>query len=317
MYHLAEEIIDLITPGFLGSCWYGKYHYLEPWVGCEHNCTYCYTRSRKVVHNTLNNYKTTFENPVLLHAKDELLALIEKSIKQHQVKILKLCRYTDIFTPCFVTNGLAYEVLKTICESDVERIIITTKGIPNDPIISLMEEYKNKFSYNVVVKPECEDALDPNLPERQKRLELFKKVKQIGVASTIHMDPLAFSVLHKQKQWQEFIAELKDYDVDRVMFSYLFLDAVIIQYLRDALPGESLSKLLSMFDIGAGYHLPDYVDQPLIYMNSDLRKQHAMMLAKLLDSNDIDYVLCSLKSAQDNFSVSSRSCNLCDGTFYA
>ena len=52
---MAEESLELFSPGCLGTCWYGKYHYVEPWAGCSHGCQYCYARLRTPVIDKLRD----------------------------------------------------------------------------------------------------------------------------------------------------------------------------------------------------------------------------------------------------------------------
>jgi len=132
--------IELFKKGCLGTCWYGKYHYLEPWIGCEHNCLYCYAKYRIIIKKELIKRKISFNNPETLFDRKKLIEKIKKTAFSGKIKILKLSRFTDIFTPKYVSNGLSFEILEILALSPIERIIITTKGIPSNEIINIMKK---------------------------------------------------------------------------------------------------------------------------------------------------------------------------------
>lgn len=311
-----SELVNFITPGVLGSCWCGKYHYLEPWIGCEHDCFYCYGRSRHIVNDLLTFYGTRFSKPILPFELDKVIAQILEEIKINEVQRLKLSRYTDIFTPCFVKDGSALKILEKVCETTVKRIIITTKGIPDKAIISLIKQHKDKFSYNAVVKPECEQILDANVVETEERLKILSDLNLAGVTSTVHLDPLAFSVLMSEKEWLFFLSKIKSYGLNRLMFSYLMLDDTLISYIKGKLNELKFNELLQIFATDKKFKQP-YANEELVYIKENLRSKHIEMMRRLLEELKIDYVLCSLKSLKGDGIKLGSQCNLCDGTFYA
>ncbi|KKU12116.1 MAG: hypothetical protein UX17_C0056G0002 [Parcubacteria group bacterium GW2011_GWC2_45_7] len=155
------ETLELFVPGCIGTCWYGKYHYMEPWAGCAHDCPYCYARFRSPVKNSVKNLGASFNGPRPLFPEAELLDRIEKEANSGKINILKLCRFTDMFTPEFVENGLAFKVLSVLVKSKVKRIIITTKGLPDAKLLGLIAANPEKFSYNAAVRP---SAINKNNP---------------------------------------------------------------------------------------------------------------------------------------------------------
>lgn len=311
------ETIELISKGYLTSCWGGKFYYLEPWVGCECDCHYCYKRSRQIVKNTLEQYSTAINHPVPLYPQAELLEKISKEIQKDNVNILVLGRYTDIFTPRFVKNGLAYKVLKTVCESQVKRIVITTKGVPSKNIIDLIKRNKGKFSYNAVVKPECEEKiLEPGIAPSDERLNAAGIINKAGVLTSVHMDPLVMSLKLRKKDWVTFFNYLKSFGINRVMFSYLMLDKSIISHLRNKLDANHFREIMDCFDIDREY-LYSYMDEGAIFIKPKIRKAHAVKVSRILKEQNLEFAICYLKSANDKIWYSKEKCELCDGSFYA
>ncbi|MBF0206693.1 MAG: hypothetical protein HQK53_07365 [Oligoflexia bacterium] len=313
------ETVQLITKGFLGSCWYGKYHYLEPWIGCEHNCHYCYARSRKIIQNSLALHALPFARTALYYSSlDKLLQTIQMELQQEQVKILKLCRYTDIFTPSRVTDGTANAVLKTICEkSAVERIIITTKGIPNQEIIRLMGQHPERFSYNSVILPSSEDPLHLHANVQSEQIKTAAEIKALGIKTTIHFDPICYSIFDTSSQWEDFLIKFKTASLNRVMFSYMMLDEIMKKNLAEKLDPALFQQLLSIFDKQTTVDY-SFVDEKTYYMDATIRQKHIELLAALLTKHQFEFTLCSIKSVRGvDLKSSNSNCPACTGDFYA
>lgn len=316
------EKIELCTPGTLGTCWYGKYHYLEPLVGCAHNCSYCYARSRPIVKNSLKDNHTTFHQPRLIMEREKLLTEIKKiSSAEHplKVKTVKLSRYTDIFSPPLVNDGTAYEILKIMAQGDINRIIITTKGIPDKKIISLMGTYPQKFSYNAVAKPECVVKFEQNVASVEERLLVAAQVESLGIKTTIHMDPLIPGIEDQIFEMEAFLKKLKQHNLKRVMFSYLLLNTEIIKEFNHLFSREINNKIYSQYYQQEIQMLPQQPESSYIDLLPEVKQKSVEGIVNLLQALEFDYVLCSLKSNKESLRLAHKSCkcNICDGAFYA
>jgi DNA repair photolyase len=309
------DTVSLVSPGAIGSCWYGNYNYVEPWIGCDHGCLYCYARSREVVQNTLRIMGTRFEEPALLYEEAAISEIIIRDIKRYGVKTVKLSRYTDIFSPKFVSNGMSGDIIEALTRSGVERIIITTKGAPDQRIIDTITQHPKLFSYNITIKPESENVLEPGVGSIDERMTAAAEIQRAGVLTTVHVDPILFSLYDSEHTWVEFFELLKGYGgFTRVMFSYMFLDESIIKKL--ACFGDVFNKAAYDYDLNTPFKYDD-IDKPLYYLNAGVKKRHAEMLATLLRRLGLDFVLCSLKSAEGDHGIDTKHCTLCDGGFYA
>ena len=318
------ERVQLVAPGSLGTCWYGKYHYLEPWVGCEHNCPYCYARSRMAVRNSLAELGTNFANPQPLLPRQELLEAIERQANSGQVSIFKLSRYTDIFSPRFVADGLSYEILEILAKSRVSRVIITTKGAPDRQLLELLARYPQKFSYNAACRPSS--LLDPDplpsfeknlLPLRQ-RLEAAAQAQEAGLLTTIHCDPFVAQVDDQPQALQPFLDLLESYKLKRVMWSYLLLSPTLLESMPPLVDPKLWSELLERYDLHSERQvLPGQEDTISFAQKNDVALESVDKVAKALMARNFQFVLCSLKSIRGlNLREYPRQM-LCNGTFYA
>ncbi|HNW43952.1 MAG TPA: hypothetical protein PKI19_05555 [Elusimicrobiales bacterium] len=318
------EKIQLFSPGALGTCWYGKYHYLEPWAGCGHNCPYCYARSRAAVSNTLSGLGTAFNKPVALLPEKELLSEISRQANSGKINILKLCRYTDIFTPQFVSSGLALKILDILSASKVSRVIITTKGLPDRKLLNLMSSRKEKFSYNAAARPsglrkasplaEFDAALKP----LRDRMAAAAELAAAGVQTTIHMDPFVAGIDDETETLETFLDLLRDLKLNRVMFSYLLFSEGIMGTMRAAVAPDALKKIMSDYDFSAGHKvLPGQEDSVSQSLRNEIIRASVEKTAGALDRRGFEFVLCSLKSVRGLDATKYKRNMICDGKFYA
>jgi DNA repair photolyase len=312
------DALRLVEKGTLGTCWYGNYHYVEPWAGCSHGCQYCYARWRSPVTAKLQELGATFENPAPLLPAQELPGRIADEVRRQGVSIVKLCRYTDIMNQAFVQSGLAWEVLSALARSPVRRIIVTTKGLPDDRLLALMRQHKAKFSYNAAARPAADFALEPGLPPLADRLAAAAALRRAGVQTTIHLDPLIAGVDDEMVKLRPFLDDLRRRGLLRVMFSYLLLCDPILERLRGKLPPRLLDRVTAAYDLT---HLDRYLprDAETAYYSTrpELKRASVNRVAGVLRELGFEFVLCSLKSTPGPERGQYRDARPCDGTFYA
>ena len=312
------EKLELFAKGCLGTCWYGKYHYLEPWAGCGHDCPYCYARFRSPVTDKLKELNTVFTSPKPLYPEKELLERIAATANSGEVSILKLCRYTDIFTPEFVKNGLSFKILETLTASKVGRIIITTKGLPDKKIIDLISANPKKFSYNAAARPPDRVVMERGLEPLQARLEAAAAINKAGVRTTIHMDPFVAGFDDEEGPLKNFLTGLKALGLNRVMFSYLLLCEDMVNSLAKVMEPGLLGEIKARYDIGTDrQYLPSQTETVYWSIKPEIKKDSVERTAGLLEDMGFEFVLCSLKNTPGLDTTKFKGTKLCDGKFYA
>ncbi|HOY67146.1 MAG TPA: hypothetical protein PLP29_09665 [Candidatus Ozemobacteraceae bacterium] len=318
MSEQAHEIVALLTPGCLGTCWYGKYHYLEPWAGCEHDCDYCYARYRSAVTEKLAELHTVFDRPAPLADPDRLIPELRDRLARGDVKIVKLSRYTDLFTPGQVKSGLAARLLQTLADSPVERAIITTKGLPDAACIDVMGRFPAKFSYNPVFKPAAPVSLEQHIFPLEERLNAAVELQKRGVRVTVHMDPIVPGLEDDETTLRGLLLRLREAGLRRVMFSTLLLTEPMVEDIRRRIGTEHTDRILSHFDVEASRQLlPKQGETRYIELKPEAKQRIVDLYARLLRELGFDFVLCGLKSASKGLRIDRKACPVCDGTFYA
>ncbi len=312
------EKLELFAKGCLGTCWYGKYHYMEPWAGCGHDCPYCYARFRSPVTSKLAELKAVFNDPEPLYPEEELLRRIAETANSGEIKILKLCRYTDIFTPKFVKNGLSFKVLRTLADSKVGRIIITTKGLPDRDIIALIAANPAKFSYNAAVRPSNGVIFEKELQPLKARLEAAAEIKRSGALTTIHIDPFVAGFDDEESSLRPLLEEMKALGLNRAMFSYLLLCEEMARGIAAVIKPAAFEAVKANYDLSASkQYLPNQSETVYWSLKPEVKRRSAEKTAAMLSEMGFDFVLCSLKNTPGLDTTRFKGAKLCDGKFYA
>ncbi|MBI5209826.1 MAG: radical SAM protein [Elusimicrobia bacterium] len=310
--------VELFAKGCLDACWYGAYHYVEPWVGCGHGCHYCYARFRGAVRNSLAARGAAYERPVPLLERKALLDSVRRGVKEHQVESVKLCRFTDIMNPAFVKDGLALGILEALLEGGARRMIITTKGLPDARIMDLISRHPDRFSYNAAARPARGLPLEPGLPPLAKRLDAAARLKAAGVLVTVHLDPMAPGFDDDPESLRPFLEDLRARGLQRAMFSYLLINPAIRERLSKKLPPAVFERILGSYDLRRPERmLPGQEETDYFTIKPEIRRASVERVVALLDELGFQYVLCSLKSVAGDDQGKLGKAKLCDGSFYA
>lgn len=329
LYHLymvtinSSDLCDeeiFFVPGCLGTCWYGNYHYLEPFTGCQHDCVYCYAKGRSDVMAKVKALGDNFTNPKISCSEEEALAAMKKQIDADpKIHTIKLSRYTDIFCKKFVDNGYSYKVLKLLCDHpQIKRIIITTKGVPNEQILDLIRKYPQKFSYSAAIKPAASICMETNVPSREERIRCAAEAKKAGALVTIHMDPLIIGYEDTEEVLRPFFTQLKEAGLNRVMFSYLLYDYTIAKNIVEKYGEEFFAKLKENYLHNDRQILPLQKETTYYAPKHEVKLASVKRISTLLTEYGFEFVVCGLKSSdKEDVTELKEHSHVCDGKFYA
>ena len=263
---------------------------------------------------------STFADPQIGCAPEEALARMKEQIDADpKIHTIKLSRFTDIFCKKFVDNGYSYQVLKMLCEHpQIKRIIITTKGVPNEQIMDLIRQYALKFSYSAAIKPAASICMETNVPSRQERIKWAAEAQKAGALVTVHMDPLIVGYEDTEEVLRPFFEELKKAGLNRVMFSYLLCDGSIAKHIVEKYGEEFFARLKENYLQNDREILPKQSDTVAHALKHEVKLESVKRISKLLTEYGFEFVVCGLKcSEKEDVAELKKHSHVCDGKFYA
>ncbi len=98
------------------------------------------------------------------------------------------------------------------------------------------------------------------------------------------------------------------------MFSYLLVNAPILDEMRREFGAEFVSRMSAQFTDSEIQMLPRQRDTFYASLKPEVKAASVRAISALLTQKGFDFVLCSLKSGSNAADCGSR---LCDGSFYA
>lgn len=306
---MAADPLQLVVPGTPGACWRCRYHSIEPWVGCGHGCQYCSARFSALVAGRLQELGTGFENPVPLLPAAELPGRIVDEVRRKGIRAAVLCRYTDILAPAFLQNGLAWEILSALARSPVERIVLTTKGLPDDRILALLREHKSKISYGASARPAEDSAMEPHLPPLADRLSAAALLRRSGVRTTIHLEPLVAGLDDEPVTLRPFLDDLRRRGLFRVVFSYLALSGEVLGRFREKLPPRIFDRILPAYD--------NSQSTASFPMRPEIKRASVGRIAGALRELGFEFAWCPGQGVSSQERAQYRDVNPCGGSFCA
>ncbi|MFH1223776.1 MAG: hypothetical protein V1647_05490, partial [Pseudomonadota bacterium] len=245
MNNIKKELQLFTLGGKL--CWPGNYHYLEPWVGCDNNCHFCFARFRQVVKNKVKELGSSYGKPVTLFNAYELISKIKQEAGKNNFNMVRPSRFTDFFSRSFVKNGLAYEILDAFMKTNIPLFGICTKGVPDQKIMDLIVKHKDRIIYDANVRPDTGKFLEPYSPPYRDRLETAAYLNKHGVMTTINLDPVVINI-DTMASIEDLLLRAKNKGITRAMFSVLMLSMEIIEHIKTNIDKERFDKILSAYD---------------------------------------------------------------------
>lgn len=203
---------------------------LNPYIGCQHACTYCYAdfMKRFTAHGG-ENWGSFVD--VKINAPE---TINKKQIKKDS--LILIGSVTDPYQPI----ELKYEITRKCLEKLLEfqpRLEILTKS----PIIlrdlNLLKKFKNlKVGISIgILDEQLSRKLEPYVSSPRKRLETLKKLHEEGIKTYLFISPIFPEITN----YEELIDLSRGY-VDEILFENLNIRAnnrsKIFDFLRENRP---------------------------------------------------------------------------------
>ncbi len=175
---------------------------INPYVGCMHGCIYCYARFMKKFTGHKEPWGSFVD--VKINAPD----LIPENTDKYKGKSVLMGSVTDPYHPIERRYKITRKILEKLIPLQPELEIITKSDLVLRDI-DLLKQFKN---CNVVVSLSFLDEkirkqLEPLASPANRRINLLKRLQQVGIQTTVFISPIFPEVT----DWQKVIQKTKNF----------------------------------------------------------------------------------------------------------
>ena len=165
---------------------------INPYMGCEHGCIYCYARA---THSYLGlSPGLDFEKKIFI--KKNLATQLKKELaaKNYRPEIIGLGVSTDLYQPIEKKTEITRKILKVLVETN-HPVSIITKSTLIERDIDLLKQLaeKNLLKTSISVTTLNDDLnrrLEPRAASGGRRLKIIKNLAAAGIPVTVLVAPI-------------------------------------------------------------------------------------------------------------------------------
>jgi len=175
------KVSRILNPTSIGL---GEY-VINPFMGCEYSCLYCYVRSNKVISKRLGKWGEYVD--IRINAP----LLLEKEIISKKPKCVLLGSTTDCFQPVENKYKITGRILEILNKHRVYYNILTRS--PN--IAEYMDLLKQGFCKKIYftinnITPELKNKLEPKSPGFELRFKAINKMLDENISVAPYFSPI-------------------------------------------------------------------------------------------------------------------------------
>lgn len=165
---------------------------INPYMGCEHGCIYCYARPN---HAYLGlSPGIDFETKIFAKANAAQLLRAELAATSYQPGLVALGAATDPYQPAERTLGISRQVLEVLAQCNVP-VSVTTKSALVVRDLDILASMAAKGLARVHISIATLDSelgrkMDPRANAPAKRLEAIRQLASEGVPVSIYSSPM-------------------------------------------------------------------------------------------------------------------------------
>jgi DNA repair photolyase len=158
---------------------------INPFMGCEYSCLYCYVRSNKVISKRQGEWGTYVD--IRINAAERL----EKEIASKKPKCVLLGSTTDCFQPAERKYEITKKILEILNKHGVYYNILTRSPAIAEYIDLLKQGFCKKIYFTINNTPiEIKNKLEPKSPAYALRFNAINKMLDENIGVVPYFSPI-------------------------------------------------------------------------------------------------------------------------------
>jgi len=158
---------------------------INPFMGCEYSCLYCYVRSNKVISKRSGEWGTYVD--IRINSPERL----EKEITSKKPKCVLLGSTTDCFQPAERKYEITKRILEILNKHGVYYNILTRSPAIVEYVGLLKQGFCKKIYFTINNTPaELKNKLEPKSPAYESRFKAVNKMLDEGIGVVPYFSPI-------------------------------------------------------------------------------------------------------------------------------
>jgi len=198
---------------------------LNPYIGCQHSCIYCYSPD-------FTRYSDVAENwgsKVLI--KENIVEVLKREVRSLSKGIVGVSTITDPYQPIEAKMKLTRECIKVLSNSGF-KVSIQTKST----LILRDSDIINPKNFDVGVtittmRSEVAREIEPNAPPPRERLKILEYFSRRGVETWLFLGPIIPKINDDEEQLREVVEDASKIKTE-IVYDRLNVKPLMLRNMR-------------------------------------------------------------------------------------
>jgi len=265
---MTIEIKEIEVRSILSRCGiYGVDYSINPYIGCELNCAYCFARyvAKKIG-------KRSEEWGSFVYVKRNAPIVLKREIAKKKRGVVLMSSVTDPYQPLERKYSLTRELMETLAPYEFPLTILTKSPLVLRDVNILKKFSDVEVGFTIVTLDERARAhFEPQAPPIAERLEALKQLKEEAIPTFVMLGPILPGI--SDREMESYIEQMAKLEIDYLLVDRLNLKAGNWASIKRAILGYD-SKLLPLYE-QVLFRKNEYFDEMKIKIET-LCKEHGM-----------------------------------------
>ena len=200
---------------------------LNPYIGCEHGCAYCYARF-------MTKYTgTDKEWGEFVYIKINLPRVLASEVKKITKGSILISSVTDPYQPLERKYLLTRRSLEILSKTDLQLVILTKSDLVlrDIDILTRMKNIEVGFTITTI-NEKISNVLEPKAPSPLRRIKALEILNREGIRTFVFIAP--FIPILSESRLDSLLRKISEINVDRVVIDTLNIKYGNRQYIERA-----------------------------------------------------------------------------------